>query len=567
MNLKWAMAEKAPPQFLRDFPELNPVAAQLLYNRGFRTQEEIDGFLDPDYSDGQHDPCLFRDMEKAVARILEAVEKQEEILVYGDYDADGVCSSAIVMKVLEELGAGKVGIYIPHRESEGYGINMAAAEKFIAEKKRLIITVDCGIANAREICRLADAGVDVIVTDHHSQPLEMPDAALAIIDPALKDEEYPEKEISGATVAFKLAQALIRKKGLGEAFEKWLLDLVAISVVTDCIPVRGESRTLLKYGLIVLNKTQRPGLKRLLASVRKNPGEKLTTQAIAFRLGPRINAAGRLDHANTAFRLLMTGNEAEAEELVARLEESNSRRQKICEGIGEEVERQIRSQKGALCYFAYGEQWPLGVVGIVAGKAADETNRPTMILTRNNGEISGSGRSIDQFNMIEALHGCADLFDRYGGHSQAAGFTLKEGASIDEFKKCFSGLAASELEGQDLRKAVSIEAKIAPEQVDWELYGELEKFEPFGEANWRPNFLSEGLEIADFQNVGKADRHIRLVARSPRGRALKFIGFGWGRLMNKLDIGQKCDIVFDIGVNEWNGNRELQCKIIDFKLK
>ncbi|MBU0731899.1 single-stranded-DNA-specific exonuclease RecJ [Patescibacteria group bacterium] len=566
MNLNWLIADSAPEDYLKNFPEFNPIITQLLYNRDFKTQEEVDNFLNPEYSAGQHDPFLFKDMKKAVARILEAIEKQEEILVYGDYDADGVCSSAIIMKVLEKLGAKKISIYIPHRETEGYGINMEAAQKFIEEKKQLIITVDCGVANAEEVQFLSDNNIDVIITDHHYEPLEMPKAAFAIIDPAIKDEKYPEKEISGTTVAFKLAQALIREKKLGEAFEKWLLDLVAISIVTDCIPVRGESRTLLKFGLLVLNKTQRVGLKKLIANVMKNQGEKITTQFIAFRIGPRINAAGRLDHANTAFRLLMTEDENEANDLVDQLNETNVRRQKISGDIKKDVEKQIQDQKNAMSFYGYGEQWPLGVVGIVAGKVADDMNRPTMIFTKNNGEITGSGRSIDQFNMIEALQACEHLFARYGGHSQAAGFTLKENISIDEFKTCFSNMVASKLKDQDLRKTIDIEAKISLDDINWDLYSELEKFEPYGQSNWRPNFLAESVAIVDFQNVGSTNKHLRLVAKSPQGKTMKFIGFNWGHLANKIDIGLKADIVFDIDVNEWNGNRELQCKIIDFKL-
>ena len=567
MNQKWQIAPKPPEKFFQDFPELNPIVSQLLYNRGLTTQKDIDIFLNPEYLQGQHDPFLFTDMKKAVTRINKAVENKEKILVYGDYDADGVCSSTIIMKVLEKIGAKNIDIYIPHRETEGYGLNMDAAKQFIEDKVDLIITVDCGVSNADEVKYLADNNIDVIITDHHYKPLKMPDAAYAIIDPAIKNEKYPEKEISGTTVAFKLAQAIIKENNLGEAFEKWLLDLVAISIVTDCIPIKGESRALLNYGLIVLNKTQRIGLKKLIESIQKNPGELITTQIIAFRIGPRINAAGRMDHANTAFKLLMTEDEEEAEKLVEELNQTNVKRQKISEVIKKEVEKQIEDQKESLVYFGYGEKWPLGIVGIVAGRIADLKNRPAMIIAKNNGEITGSGRSIDQFNMIEAIQDCEHLFSRYGGHSQAAGFTLKEGQSIDDFKACFTKKVTSKLSGQDLSKIINIEAKISLDDINWELYKELEKFEPFGESNWRPNFLVEKAIISDFQNVGSTNKHIRLVAKSPQGKTMKFIGFGWGHLYNKLDIDMKADIIFDIDINEWNGNRELQCKIIDFKLK
>ena len=328
-NLKWEVKTKADDDFIAKYPEINPIIVQLLYNRGLDTQEKINTFINPDYTKGSHDPLLFKDMKKAVKRVGQAIDNKEKVLIYGDYDADGVCSSAIIIMTLKKLGL-EADIYIPHRESEGYGINLDAAKKFVKEEVDLIITVDCGVANAEEIKFLSDHGIDVIVTDHHYEPLELPDGAFAIIDPAIKDEKYPEKEISGTTVAFKFAQAIIRDKKLGEAFEKWLLDLVAISIVTDCIPIKGESRALLKYGLIVLNKTQRLGLRKLLDEVRKNNTEKITTQSIAFRIGPRLNAAGRMDHANTAFRLLVSEDETEVDNLIKELNSTNTKRQKVC---------------------------------------------------------------------------------------------------------------------------------------------------------------------------------------------------------------------------------------------
>ncbi|MFH1781782.1 MAG: single-stranded-DNA-specific exonuclease RecJ [Patescibacteria group bacterium] len=566
MQNKWQPAKVVPSDFINKFPEVNPIIAQLLYNRGLDTDEKIQQFLNPDFIAGQHDPFLFRDMEKAVQRLLQAVEKKEKILVHGDYDADGVCSSAIIMNTLKELGAVNTDTYIPHRQTEGYGINMEASKKFADNKVDLIITVDCGISNAEEIEYLASQGIDVIVTDHHYQPLTLPEKAFAIIDPALKDEQYPEKEISGTAVAFKFAQAIIRKKDLGEAFEKWLLDLVAISIVTDCIPIKSETRTLLKYGLIVLNKTQRLGIRALIDAVRREPGEKITTQFIAFRIGPRINAAGRLNHANVAYNLLMTEDPEEAREKVEELNQTNVDRQKICEKIRKEVAAQIDLQRDNQSLYGFGAEWPLGVVGIVAGKIADEENKPTIIFTENEGELTGSGRSIEQFNLIKALQECEELFSRFGGHSQAAGFTLAKGVSVDQFKECFEKKVAAKLKDEDLRKTVPIEAEIKLEDINWELYEQLEKFEPYGEANWRPNFLSKNVKVYEMQTVGKQNNHLKLVLESETGKRMKFIAFGFGHLEEKLSMDTRLDVVFDLDVNEWNGNRELQCKLIDVNI-
>ncbi|MFA5076474.1 MAG: single-stranded-DNA-specific exonuclease RecJ [Patescibacteria group bacterium] len=599
MPKNWQVAPVAPTEIKAKFPELSPVVLQLLYNRGLDSQEKVDEFLNPDYEQDLHDPFLFKDMKKAVKRIMAAVKKGEKILVHGDYDADGVSSSAVMTSVLQKLIEKfrpeeaihelPLQIYIPHREKEGYGLNVEAVKGFIKDKINLIITVDCGIANAAEINLCNQAGIDVIVTDHHSQPLELPQS-FALIDPKVEKEKYPFRELAGAGVAFKVAQALIKEaKKLDdqenwEGLEKWLLDLVAIGTVADCSPLLGENRTLVKYGLVVLNKTPRLGLQALFLKAaiggnnRINGGLKdylptkagwLNTYSIAFQISPRLNAAGRLGHANTAYRLLITTDRSEAEDMADLLNQTNSQRQVLTDRLTEEVRQKVEtSLKTEKLLFALGKDWPLGVIGLVAGKIMDQYNRPVIVASENDGEIVGSGRSLPAFNVIEALQQLDYLFANYGGHPAACGFTLKDKNDLAKFKKEIQQSANKNLVDKDLTKALLVEAVVDLEEVTWSLYDSLNNMEPFGDSNPRPKFLVQSVEVEALEPVGKDNLHLRLLVKQKNGLLRKFIGFGiMPEHNNKIKKGDRVDIVFDVGVNEWNGNRELQLKVIDLEKK
>lgn len=563
MDKKWKVAEGIEEELKNKFPEINSVVLQLLVNRDLTTQEKIDEFLYPDYSRDQNSPDKFKDLDKALERIDQALKNKEKVVVHGDYDADGVSSTCLMKEVLEAIGIKDLEIYIPHRETEGYGLNPDTIKRFVEDKVDLVVTVDCGIANHEEIKQAKDNGIDIIVTDHHHEPLDIPDKAVAILDSAIESETYPFKSLSGAGVAFKLAQALVKKYDLGEGFEKWLLDLVAISTVADCMPLLGENRTLVKYGLIVLNKTKRVGVKKLLASCGNNFSE-VDAQIIGFRLGPRLNAAGRLDHANTAYQLLATNDEAEADDLVKQLNESNAKRQKITGQMIKQSENQIEQHKDKPAIFAFNEDWSIGVLGLVAGKVADEKNKPTFVVTENNGEISGSGRSIKELNIIETIQECEEFLARFGGHAQACGFTLKPDADYEAFKEKFSGLVEKKLKGKDLRKELNIEAELELKDLNWELMNELEKFKPFGEANHKPKFLLKNVAVSDWQLVGKNNDHLRMVVAKD-SIVKQCIGFGFGKIANDLQRGLPIDMVFELDINEWNGSRELQIQIIDIK--
>lgn len=576
--MKWKVAEQISEEFKNKFPEIDPVVLQLLANREIKTQNQIDEFLYPDYSQDIHDPFLFLDMGKAVERVFRAVESGEKIVVHGDYDADGVCSALIMITILEAMGA-DVQVYIPHRELEGYGLNMQTVLELGKNSVNLIITTDCGISNRAEIKKAAELGMDVIITDHHAEPPELPEAALAIIDPHLAREKYPFQELSGAGVAFKFVQAILKSQKVREsenqrvaisdpeAFEKWLLDLAAIATITDIMPLLGENRTLVKYGLLVLNKTHRLGLKKLIESLGLNKNKDLDAKNVAFQIGPRLNAAGRIDHANQAYELLKTNDEKEVQNLVDALNKTNESRQSLSERVTSEAKAQIGEEIGEeKALFALGEGWPVGIVGLVAGKIADKFSRPTFVMTDREGIIMGSGRSIPEFDIMEGLREVKEFLSHYGGHAGACGFTLKNKKDLKKFKKILQKFAEKKLAGLELAPTLNIDAEVKLEKITWELFELLEKFAPFGRANERPRYLGRGLTVENFESVGANGNHLRMNLSQENGQKKKFIGFCFGEWCQKLKVGDKIDVVFEVDVNEWNGNRELQLKIIDLKV-
>ncbi len=565
MEHQWLVASEVPETVINKFPELHPVVLQLLYNRGLKTQSQIDEFTNPDYGQDIHDPFLFRDMAKARQRIINAIKEKERIIVHGDYDADGVCSAAVIVSALKIIDPDcRVNTYLPHREIEGYGINMDAVDNFSKNKTKLIITTDCGTSNIEEIKKANRLGIDVIVTDHHSPHSELP-PAYAIINPWLDDETYPFKNLSGTGVAFKLAQALLKNSQAAEAQEKWLLDLVALGTIADYVPLLGENRTLVKYGLIVLKKTRRVGLQKLFEILRIKP-EKLDARTIAFQIIPKLNAAGRVDHANTAYELITTGLKEEAAELAFNLNQLNQERQRITDRITQEALVQIgQVSREQYILFAEGRDWPAGLVGLVASKIMDQHNRPAFVIGRRQDLIIGSGRSLPEFHLANSLKILEKYFSHYGGHRQACGFTLKKDADLTALKHELNNLAAAALKNKDLRPKINLDAEIGFEKIDWDLVEALEKFQPFGEGNPTPRFLTRRLQILDWETVGNDKKHLRLVVRDRSMITRRLIGFGFGNWSDKLTSQDTLDAVYEVGVNEWNGTRELQMKLIDLK--
>ncbi|MDD2757764.1 MAG: single-stranded-DNA-specific exonuclease RecJ [Patescibacteria group bacterium] len=586
---KWAILEAPPGEFMESHPELPPIIARLLWNRNLRAQEQIDEFLNPDYSTDIYDPFLFRDMAEAVKIIFDAIAADKNIVVHGDYDADGVCASVILVTTLKKLGAKNLNVFLPHREEDGYGLNKNTIESLAKQKTDLIVTCDCGLSNNEEIILANKLGMEVIVTDHHSVPETLPPAS-AIIHPQLPGQNYPCKTLAGAGVAFKLTQALLithaKTNALmpdgqaHESFEKWLLDLVAIATVADMVPLLGESRTLTRYGLTVLNKTRNIGLKKLLIAAgiadesgrpKKGP---YNSETVGFQLSPRLNAAGRMDHANSAFALLSAEDETTAVDLANQLNKNNTDRQKLTEQMVNQAVKQIgeTKQENNPVLFAIADGWAPGVIGLIAGKLKDLYYKPAIVMGKIDGEINGSGRSITEFNIIAALQSMPELFSKFGGHPQACGFTLKSPKMLEKFKKKLSAKAATATAGLELKPQLAIDAEVDLADVDWKLYDLLQKFEPFGQANEEPLYLARGLTVMEVSPVGQDGRHLKLMVKHNSHVVKKTIAFGFGDLnkhpadwKNTLKPGDKIDLVFKVSVNEWNGNRELELAVKDMK--
>jgi single-stranded-DNA-specific exonuclease len=597
--MQWHLKPKAPDEFVRQFPEYRPVVLQLLYNRGLTTQKQIDEFFNPDYIEDLHDPFLMLGMEEAVKRIFKAIKKQEKIAIFGDYDADGVCGAVILKTVLEKLGGNiSGGVYIPDRKIEGYGLNNEAIKKLGEQKVNLILTVDCGISDFEEIKLANSLGAEVIVVDHHRVVKKMP-AAKAIIDPWQEKDRYPFKELAGAGVAFKLVQALLKSHlpesvsdKIPEGWEKWLLDLVAIATVADCVPLLGENRTLVRYGLIVLAQTQRVGLLELMKVARVNPifeadtmTTNLDTYSLGFILAPRLNAAGRMDHASLAFELLSVKDKEKAKDLAEKINQQNQQRQKLTDEIVAEIEKRIKpyiDDKNKPVIVEVDKKWPAGVVGLAAGKIADRYHRPTIIFSgdsefASSGKeeaeiIRGSARSVPNFNIIEAIGQCGELLKEFGGHAGAAGLSL-DNNNFSAFVEKINQIAGEKLKDKDLVPVTEIDAEIEAQEISWELFEKLAQFEPCGrDDNPYPSFLIKNLEIINVRLVGNGMSHLKLELKSenpPAGgekKIFKAIGFRLAKNGNQdLKIGDKVDIVFELTVDEWNGNRELQFKIADIK--
>lgn len=566
---RWVVLPEPPQTFFDEFPELPKVAARLLYHRGLTTKEIIEEFLDPEWRRHVHDPFLFKDMKRAVTRLEQAIKTGEQITIHGDYDADGVSGSVILYTTLEALGA-KVNVFLPHRETDGYGVNKNTIALLASEGTKLMITCDCGIGSIEEISEGNKLGIDTIVTDHHMMKETLP-PAYAILHPKVMGETYPFKDLAGGGVAFKLAQAILRTLGERsprvndvEIFEKWLLDMVTTSTIGDMVPLRGENHTLVRYGLKVLNKTKRVGLQKLLEVAGLTMGT-IGPGQVSFQIVPRINAAGRMNHANVAFKLLIEQDSKRAEELALELNGNNQDRQKMTEFIMRELTAQVVEQKDKQVLVLAGHDWPLGLVGLLAGKIMEIEQKPCIILTMNKGDLAGSGRSLGGVSLLDIFVAAGDTIKQSGGHHQAAGLRLASPEVLPEFKKLAWDFVAEARASNPFIAQLTVDAEVNLEDVHWELYDVLERLQPFGMENAEPRYVARNLTVAGIQPVGNDGKHLRLMVKHNDEVIRKCIGFSFGEWFERLKIGDKIDLVFEVGVNEWNGNRELQLKIVDLK--
>lgn len=565
MSKKWKLAEKIPDNFAKQFPDISPLILQLLYNRGVKTQEQIDEFFNSDFISDICDPYVLIDMKKAVERIFQAVTNNEEVLIYGDYDADGVTSSTLLFDIFTKIGL-HPEVYIPQRETEGYGLNETAVKEIIDRKFTLIVTCDCGISNFQEVEIFNNSGVDVIITDHHKEPEKLPNA-YAIIHPGLSRENYPTKNLAGVGVTYKLASGIIR----GELFNKdeverekslkWLLDLVAIGTVTDMVPLIGENRTLVKYGLIVLRKTQRLGLQQLYEIAGTNV-EKINSTTIGFQIGPRLNSAGRMDHANNAYELLKTNNLETAIKISRELNISNSKRQDLTNKIVLEAKSQIDCvDENTKFIFVKNEKWNLGIIGLVAGKLSQEYYRPSFVLGHDKKHWVCSCRSIDEVDIMDIILKFKEKLIRFGGHKSAAGFSIPD-ENLEYVQSVIKEELEKKLTGVELSPSLKVESEINLGDIDWNLCDSLDKFEPFGVENPEPKFLLKNCIIKDIVTMGSDKSHLRITLEQD-GTIKRAVGFGFANKFSNLKTGDVIDLVVTISINEWNGNRNIEIYITD----
>jgi single-stranded-DNA-specific exonuclease len=569
----WVIQPMAPAHFLDSIDE-HRLLTQVLYNRGLQSSTEVKTFLTQDDAIREN-PYKLKDMTPAVTRILKALETEEVICVYGDFDADGVTATALLVSALQAIG-GRVGPYIPDRVDEGYGLNLDAVER-IAQQAQLLVTVDCGIRSIAEVERANALGLDVIITDHHSVGPVLP-PALAVINPRRKDCPSRFDRLAGVGVAFRLAQAVLRaigntrKRKLSDEqineIEEGLLDLVAIGTVADVMPLLGENRSLVQRGLAQLNTAQRVGLSELFARADLTPGN-IDTTAISFRIAPRINAAGRLAHAKLAYQLLRTTDPVQAYTLTNELEALNQQRRNLTESAQATAESQLAEQQAQnpYLYLIHGASFAAGIVGLVAGRLTERFYRPTLVIEEGAEESRGSARSIPEFDISGALDEVSDLLVRHGGHSRAAGFTIKT-PRLPEFGQALRAIAERELNSHpSLRPTLYIDAEIALEEANWGLHSQFARLEPTGQENTQPVLLSRRLRVREVRPIGNKKQHLRLIIDSdPQSNVVDAVAFQHGHWAKGLNEGSRIDLAYQLDVNEWQGRRRLQLNVQDLRL-
>lgn len=533
--------------------------------RGLLDDEARERFLRPNYERDVHDPFLFLQMRKVVDRLAQAKESGEIVGVFGDFDADGVTSSVIIREALAACGIESV-VYIPEKLAEGHGLNSKALDYFEGEGVTLVMTLDCGMMNHAEIEEAAGREMEVIIIDHHHVPEVLP-KAYAIINPKLRGETYPFPDLCGAGTSFKVAQALYSHFLPGETDQlKWILDVVATGTVADVMPLHGENRALVKYGLMVLGKTRRVGFQAMIEAGRIQIDESRMPVArdIGFQIAPRINAASRMAHAMLAHQLLVEQDWATAQGFAKELEAHNVARQKISTSTADEVRKIVLEKyQDKKFIFAAHESYPYGIVGLIAGRIANEYRKPTCILTMSGEESRGSFRSVPEFNVIEALEKCSDLLVKYGGHAAAAGMTIKN-EHLDTFYERFNALAEESLQDVVTEPLLEIDLPVLAEHLTPQFYQDLSLFAPFGEGNPEPILALHGAVIEEVRPVGASGKHLKLKVRAGSGGPLfEAIAFSLGERFVGLEPGTIADLAFTLDENRWNGRTSLQLKVLD----
>lgn len=552
---RWNLLPPAPDSFVACAEGFPALLAQLLYNRGLKDPSQVELFLEGDER-LCGDPTLLPDMEIAISRIYRALLSGEKIAVYGDFDVDGVTSTALMVQGLTVLG-GVVVPYIPHRISEGHGLRQAAIDELHDAGVSLIITVDCGITDVEEVKYASSIGITVIITDHHTAPNVIPEA-FAIVNPKLPNSKYPFIELAGVGVAYKVMQALMTSIGKEEHMDAQM-DLVAIGTVADMVPLVAENRYLVKRGLQNLNAAPRLGIKEIINKAGLTSGS-LDADSITWCLSPWLNASGRLEHAIASYRLLTTHSPQEARELAALLGQQNIERQRLTAKAMTEARAQIAVQGMAPLIMLCNTEFPLGIAGPVAGRLSEEYYRPVVIVNIDDKTASGSCRSIPEFNIIDALNQCTGLLGRYGGHAQAAGFTMPA-KNVHLLQKSLIEIAGAQLKAIDLRPRINIDAEVILSELGGNTYNLIQRLAPFGKGNPLPTFVSRAVKVNSVRTMGADQQHLRL--------KLKQDGSSWDGVAFKLgdsvqDVSEALDIVFNLELDRWGGADSLRLNILSF---
>lgn len=556
MKKKWQIYEEEQEKINKISIQyhINKLLASILVNRNIE-EDKIEAFLNPTRK-SFHDPFLMPDMKKAVDRILKAMQNKEKIIIYGDYDVDGITSITVLKSFLEDRGV-HVDSYIPNRLEEGYGLNKPAIEKIAENKYQLMITVDCGISGIEEIEYANSLGIETIVTDHHEVGDSLPNA-IAIVDAKRKDNEYLCRDLAGVGVVFKLIQAIGIKLGLEEKEYLKYLDIVCIGTISDIVPLVDENRAIAKLGLLLVRQTKNLGLQSLLMS---SGYKNIDSTTISFGVAPRINACGRMGHADEALNLFLSKDIYEVNELTKKLNEYNKIRQETEKNIYEDAVNQIEqnklNEKNAI--IVSGKNWHHGVIGIVSSKITDLYFKPSILLC-NEGEFSkGSGRSIPGFDLHQALMQCQDTIDRFGGHAMAIGITIKTD-KFQEFAEEFENVA-KEAKIDEIIPIINIDAKIELNEINKEMVESLKLLEPYGEGNKMPIFAFRNLKIDSIRALSEG-KHIKLTLKD-NNNIINAIGFNLGKIAEDYRIGDKIDVVGTLEINSFNGVDSLQINVKD----
>lgn len=559
MNKKWEVNEENDiliEQISKEF-NVSKLVANIIANKGLTNSHEIEVFLHPRRTDF-HDPFLMPDMEKAVDRIVKAIQKNEKVAIYGDYDVDGITSSTVLKRFLEERGL-LTDIYIPNRLNEGYGLNEEAIRKIAKTNHTLIITVDCGITGDKEIELAKALGIETVVTDHHETAEKLPNA-IAVVDCKRKDNKYPFNGLAGVGVAFKLIQAISIKLGIKEEEYLKYLDLVCVGTISDIVPLIDENRTIAKLGLKLVKQTRNIGLKVLLDNIGY---QKIDSNAISFGIAPRINACGRMGHEKEALNLFLTNSIEEAKNITQKLNQYNLERQEIEKRIFKEVEEMMLNEKEKKlpCIVLGKENWHHGVIGIVSSKITDMYFKPSILLCFEENEAKGSGRSIPGFDLHEALEKCNTYINQFGGHSMAVGISIQKN-NFAKFKEELEKYATKE-NVEDIIPVIKIDEKISLQDINIQNIKDLELLEPFGEGNKMPLFQINNVKISSIRALSEG-KHLKMTIKDDN-KFVDTIGFNMGNLSSEYPIGTKIDVVGNLEINSYKGMENVQINLKDIR--